>query len=288
MIEIIKEWTASKNTNDFDYNEALKTLTKDKSIVNQSINKYLHIDDSNEKIEEKFYNIKCTDKYIKEILELINEYSYYLKMNNELELFSNQEKENLKKLKLLNKILDDDFILFLNNHIELDKTIISSKCGLKIEDNYQDVIKHYLEFDFKFAISNLYKYLSYPIQKNSINIKDSDLTNNITSKYKTKVWLKPISERAILKCLYFDLLYYFKEISKEQSIDIIKEFFNIILEDKKIEHTFRIGTIKYIKDNKNLFSDDINEDIKREIKDITNIKKAINDNFKPILEIEDF
>lgn len=52
MINIIKKWTSSKSTNEFNYYEALKTLIKDKSIVNQSIQDYLHFDFSNQEILE--------------------------------------------------------------------------------------------------------------------------------------------------------------------------------------------------------------------------------------------
>jgi hypothetical protein len=282
MKYIIEKWTASKNTNDFNYNESIKTLIKEKSIVNQSIQNYLHFNFSNEAIEEKFKAVEnINQKYIDEILELINKYTYYLEMND---ILKSQDDENIKKLKQFNKILDDDFVDFLDRYLNLDKTILSSDESLKIETNYQDVIKHYLQYDFKFAINELTKFLNYSPRKDSIKLIDNDLTNSIIIKPATKAYLKPIGERAILKCLYFDLLFNFNDISKEQAINIIKEFFNIVLEDKKTEHTLTAKTIKYIKENKNIFifDDKTSKIVKKEITEILNIKKYIEDNFIPL------
>lgn len=282
MKDIIEKWTASKNTNDFNYNESIKTLIKEKSIVNQSIQNYLHFNFSNEAIEEKFKAVEnINQKYIDEILELINKYTYYLEMND---ILKSQDDENIKKLKQFNKILDDDFVDFLDRYLNLDKTILSSDESLKIETNYQDVIKHYLQYDFKFAINELTKFLNYSLRKDSIKLIDNDLTNSIIIKPATKAYLKPIGKRAILKCLYFDLLFNFNDISKEQAINIIKEFFNIVLEDKKTEHTLTAKTIKYIKENKNIFifDDKTSKIVKNEITEILNIKKYIEDNFIPL------
>ena len=124
MIEIIREWTNSKNTNDFNYNEALKTLRKDKSIVNQSIEDYIHFDFTFNEIKEKFEVIEnINQENIYNILEHINKYTYYLKMNRILKF---EDDKNTKKLKQLNKILDNEFINFLDKYLYLDRTILSS------------------------------------------------------------------------------------------------------------------------------------------------------------------
>ena len=81
MIEIIRNWTSLKKK-EFNYDEALKTLIKDKSIVNQSIKDNLHFIFSDEEIEEKFEAVEnINQEYINNILELINKYTYYLEMN---------------------------------------------------------------------------------------------------------------------------------------------------------------------------------------------------------------
>jgi hypothetical protein len=291
MKNIIREWTASKNTNDFNYDEALETLIKDKTIVNQSISNFLHFNYSLTDIEDKLYNIKNVNVDIKGILELLNEYSYYLKMNSILKL----DDSNIKKLKKLNEILDNDFIDFLDRNLDLDKTILSSSDYLKIEENSTGVIKAYMENDFKFAINDLCNYLSHSIQKNSIKIKDTDLINDITSKHKTKAYLKPISKTAILKCLYFDFLYYFNDITKDNAISIIKEFFDVTLQETKNEHTLKAETIRYIKNNEDLFDKNISNEmknkikgeIKNEIDDIIKLKDYIKDNFMPTLTYTD-
>ena len=304
MKDIIKKWTASKNTNDFNYNESIKTLIKEKSIVNQSIQNYLHFNFSNEAIEEKFKAIEnINQKYIDEILELINKYTYYLEMND---ILKSQDDENIKKLKQFNKILDDDFVDFLDRYLNLDKTILSSDESLKIGTNYHGVIKYYLQNDFKFAINELCEFLNkHTIQSNSIDIKDKNVINSLLLKPQTKGYLKPIGKRAILKCLYFDLLYCFQELNKEQTITIIQEFFNNyfdeekkkleddsnfkVLQGTKVEHTLTAETIKYIKENRNIYSLDENTPnrVKEDINEILKIQKCIEDNFKPILEIKD-
>lgn len=304
MKDIIKKWTASKNTNDFNYNESIKTLIKEKSIVNQSIQNYLHFNFSNEAIEEKFKAIEnINQKYIDEILELINKYTYYLEMND---ILKSQDDENIKKLKQFNKILDDDFIDFIDRYLNLDKTILSSDESLKIGTNYHGVIKYYLQNDFKFAINELCEFLNkHTIQSNSIDIKDKNVINSLLLKPQTKGYLKPIGKRAILKCLYFDLLYCFQELNKEQTITIIQEFFNNyfdeekkkleddsdfkVLQGTKVEHTLTAETIKYIKENRNIYSLDENTPnrVKEDINEILKIQKCIEDNFKPILEIKD-
>ena len=313
MKYIIEKWTASKNTNDFNYNESIKTLIKEKSIVNQSIQNYLHFNFSNEAIEEKFKAVEnINQKYIDEILELINKYTYYLEMND---ILKSQDDENIKKLKQFNKILDDDFVDFLDRYLNLDKTILSSDESLKIGTNYHGVIKYYLQNDFKFAINELCEFLNkHTIQSNTIDIKDENVINSLLLKPQTKGYLKPISKRAILKCLYFGLLYSFQELNKEQTIDIIQEFFNNyfdeekkkleekkleekkledessfkVLQGTKVEHTLTAETIKYIKENKNIY--DLNENtpnrVKEDIYEILKIQKYIEDNFKPILEIK--
>lgn len=300
MIETeIKKWTASKNRNDFNYDEALKTLIKDKSIVNQSIKDNVHFVFSDEEIKEKFEAVEnINQKYIYNILELINRYTYYLKMND---ILKSQDDENIKKLKQFNKILDDDFVDFLDRYLNLDKTILSSDESLKIETNYQGVIKYYLQNDFKFAINELCEFLNkHTIQSNTIDIKDENVINSLLLKPQTKGYLKPIGKRAILKCLYFDLLYYLQEFNKEQIIDIIEEFFNNyfdeekkklkyesdfkVLQGTKVEHTLTAKTIKYIKENKNIFifDDKTSKIVKKEITEILNIKKYIEDNFIPL------
>ena len=295
----IKKWTASKNRNDFNYDEALKTLIKDKSIVNQSIKDNVHFVFSDEEIKEKFEAVEnINQKYIYNILELINRYTYYLKMND---ILKSQDDENIKKLKQFNKILDDDFVDFLDRYLNLDKTILSSDESLKIETNYQGVIKYYLQNDFKFAINELCEFLNkHTIQSNTIDIKDENVINSLLLKPQTKGYLKPIGKRAILKCLYFDLLYYLQEFNKEQIIDIIEEFFNNyfdeekkklkyesdfkVLQGTKVEHTLTAKTIKYIKENKNIFifDDKTSKIVKKEITEILNIKKYIEDNFIPL------
>ena len=305
MIETeIKKWTASKNRNDFNYDEALKTLIKDKSIVNQSIKDNVHFVFSDEEIKEKFEAVEnINQKYIYNILELINRYTYYLKMND---ILKSQDDENIKKLKQFNKILDDDFVDFLDRYLNLDKTILSSDESLKIETNYQGVIKYYLQNDFKFAINELCEFLNkHTIQSNTIDIKDENVINSLLLKPQTKGYLKPIGKRAILKCLYFDLLYSFQELNKEQTITIIQEFFNNyfdeekkkleddsdfkVLQGTKVEHTLTAETIKYIKENRNIYSLDENTPnrVKEDINEILKIQKCIEDNFKPILEIKD-
>lgn len=303
MIDIIKEWTDSKSGIEYNYNEALEILIKNKniytynetlktlikkddedkedeevSIANQPIEDYLHFDFSKEDIEKNFEAIGNINKdYIYVILELINQYSYYLEMND---ILKSQDDKNIKKLKQLNKLLDDDFLDFLDRYLDLDKTILSSSESLKIETHHQNVVKHYLQYDFKFAINELYNFLNkHTIQKNSIDIKDENIVNSLLVKPKTKGYLKPIGKRGILKCLYFDLLSNFKDISKEQSIDIIKEFFDIVLEDKK-EHTLKAETIKYIKEGN--FENTTSKIVKKEITEIFNIKKYIEDNFIPL------
>ena len=307
MKDTIKKWTSSKNSNDFNYDEALATLIKDKSIVNKSIENYLHFDFSKDDIEEKFKAVEnINQEYIYNILELINKYTYYLEMNKILKA----ENENIKKLKQLDKILDNNFIDFIDRYLNLDKTILSSDESLKIGTNYHGVIKYYLQNDFKFAINELCEFLNkHTIQSNTIDIKDENVINSLLLKPQTKGYLKPISKRAILKCLYFDLLYSFQELNKEQTIDIIQEFFNNyfdeekkkleekkledessfkVLQGTKVEHTLTAETIKYIKENKNIY--DLNENtpnrVKEDIYEILKIQKYIEDNFKPILEIK--
>lgn len=118
------------------------------------------------------------------------------------DILKSQDDENIKKLKQFNKILDDDFVDFLDRYLNLDKTILSSDESLN-RTNYQDVIKHYLQYDFKFAINELTKFLNYSLRKDSIKLIDNDLTNSIIIKPATKAYLKPIGKRAILKLLIF-------------------------------------------------------------------------------------
>ena len=299
MIDIIKKWTDSKSGIEYNYNEALEILIKNKniynynetlktlikkeedeevSILNQPIEDYLHFDFSKKDIEKKFEAIgNINQDYIYVILELINQYSYYLEMND---ILKSQDDKNIKKLKQLNKLLDDDFVDFLDRYLDLDKTILSSNQSLKIETHHQNVVKHYLQYDFKFAINQLIKFINYSPRKDSIKLIDNDLTNSIIIKPVTKAYLKPIGKRAILRCLYFDLLSNFKDISKEQSINIIEEFFDIVLEDKKAQHTLKAETIKYIKESN--FENTTSKIVKKEITEIFNIKKYIEDNFIPL------
>lgn len=227
--------------------------------------------------------------------------TYYLEMNK---ILKSNDDENIKKLKQLHKILDDDFLDFLDRYLDLDKTIISSSESLKIETNYQDVIKYYLQYDFKFAINELCNFFNkHKIRSDNIEIKDENVVNSLLVKPKTKGYLKPIGERGILKCLYFDLIYYFEDISKEQSIDIIEAFFNNyldekkkkpkidsnfnVLQTKKSEHILKAETIKYIKKNKQIynFDDTTSKTIKKDIEEILKIRNYIEDNFKPLFTI---
>ncbi len=171
MKNIINRWIVSKKKN-FNYIEALKTLVKNQSLENQSIEDYLHF---NFDIEDDLEKIKSdNEKYINDILDLINRYFYYLEMNK---ILISQDTNNIKKLIKLNQILDTDFLDFLDRNLDLDKTILSSNDSLKIVDNYQDVIKYYLEYDFKFALNELEKtFTSSLVNKGSIEIKDKDIT----------------------------------------------------------------------------------------------------------------
>lgn len=303
MKDYIQEWTASKNTNEFNYDEALVTLSKDKLLVGQSIEEYLHFDFSNQEIREKFEAIEnLKQEYINDILDLINKYSYYLKMNKKLK---SRDDKNIKKLKQINKIFDDEFINFLDRYLYLDKTISLSNESLKIVDNYVGVIKDYLQYNFKFSLNQLEKFLNHSQRKDSITLSDKDLTNSLLIKPKTKAYLKPIGERGILKCLYFDLIYHFENVTKEQSIDIIREFFDVTLKDKKIEHTLSAKAIEFIKNNKEYLFEKLNsfyvtefdekgKIIKKqipnyinEIKEILILKNFISDNFTPTHTIND-
>lgn len=303
MENIINKWTASKNTNEFNYDEALITLAKDKSLVNHSIEDYLHFDFSNKEIFEAIEAIEAIEdlnqEHINDILELVNRYSYYLEMNERLK---SKDNKNIKKLEQLNKILDSEFIEFLDRYLELDKTILSSNDSLKIVDNYQDVIKYYLEYDFKFALNELEIFFNTnPIQSNGKQAKDEALSNSLLIKPKTKAYLKPIGERGILKCLYFDLLHYFIDLTKEQAIDIIKKFFDVTLQPGNKLDTLSAKAIDFIKNNSvyEVLKDDVVEFdttgkiIKKEIpthhieiKEMFNLKEVIQDNFIPILSIK--
>jgi len=271
----VKEWTASKNTNDFDYDEAQRTLIENKSLT-QSIHNYLHLNISNEKIEENFKAIEnLNNDYIGNILEVINEYAYYLEMNKILEGNKLYAKE-LEKLKKLIKILDDDFINFLGSNLHLDKTIIISKEGLKVKQNCVGVIEEWLRYDFKFALNDLDGFFSsHPVKKNSISLENGSMNNSFLIKHDTKAYLKPIGSRAILKCLYFDLLYCFDDVSKAQAVDIIREFFSITLEIAKVEHTLSSETVKMIKQGgENMF-------LLEELQETFRLKDFIKDNFLP-------
>lgn len=117
-------------------------------------------------------------------MELINEYTYYLEMNK---ILKSNDDENIKKLKQLHKILDDDFLDFLDRYLDLDKTIISSSESLKIETNYQDVIKYYLQYDFKFAINELCNFFNkHKIRSDNIEIKDENVVNSLLVNQKQK------------------------------------------------------------------------------------------------------
>lgn len=301
MKNIIKNWTAKKNTLEFDYITATNLFRKNKILHSKSIYDYLHIDLSISDFTDKINGIdNLKSEYIENILELVNIYTYYIKMNNLLTQY--EESKNIKKLEQLNKILDDEFIDFLDRNLYLDKTILSSDSSLKIKDNHQNVIKYYLQHDLNFAINILKDFFdTNKKSKNSLSVKDDELTNNILLKPKIKSYLQPMSERAICKCLYFDLLYNFEELTKDQSIFIVKEFFNIELHSSKIEHTLKKDTIKLIKDNKDNLDNLIHKSYKikftnkkqiikkkispeiDEIKQIFNLKKQIKENFIPLL-----
>jgi len=293
---IVEEWTSSKIEPNFDYQEALKTLIENKHVVNQSINGYLHLDEINQDFMYNFERVDDLNKeYIKDILELINLYQYYIKMNSELEEL---EIGNINKLKKLNKILSYDFVEFLDSYLHLDESIISSAESLKIENNHQGVIKYYLKHDFKYAIETLETFFKQKkIRHDAITIKDTELTNNLLLKPKTKAYLKSLGERAYLKCLHFELLYNFEDITKDQSIDIINNFFDVKLEDTKSEHSFSAKAISLIKNNHEKLWEKVNSyyivefnengsSIKKsipshikEIKEIWNIQKTIRENF---------
>ncbi len=294
--EVIIEWAASKVEPDFDYAEALKTLTKDKSLPilkNQSINGYLHLDCTIQEFKEK----KCVfegfaEKNIKYMLDIINKYQYYIKMNNELCKVETGHRKKLKKLKDI--LSDDDFLDFLDNYLYLDKSINNVQ-GLRIVDNYTGVIKYYLKNNFKFAIEILERFLNTKkIRHDAITVNNTERTNNLILRPKTKAYLKPLGERAYLKCLHFDLLYYFPEMTKKQSLAIIDIFFDITLEEIKTEHSFSKQAISFIKNNHDALFQKVNDyysvefekNIPAHIKEIKNVwttQTAIEENFKPIL-----
>lgn len=323
MINIIKEWTASKSTKDFNYDDALSTLIKEKIIKNQDISKSIHFDFSINEIIDKFDAIEeLNQDYTKEILELVNTYSYYLNINTKLQ---NYDDVNIEKLNQLNNILDNDFVDFLDRYLHLDKTILSSKDSLKIKNNYKGAIKYYLMCDFKFSINSLVNFFkSNTKATNSLKVTDKELTNSTILKPKTKAYLKPLSQRAILKCLYFDLLYCFDEITKEQAIDIIQNFFIAFFEDevkrheaiKKLQklkiqngkeinqnqilkndykilnikdpkHTLTAKDIQLIK-GKNLFKQENYNQISTHLKELLNTKEALRDNYQPLATISTY
>lgn len=292
---IIAEWTASKNTNDFNYSEALKTLINERTIINQSIDEYLHFDFSNQAILEKFEVVTNINKEnISRALDLINTYTYYLEMNEHLKVY---EDKNIKRLKKFNDILDDEFIDFLDRYLYLDKTILLSANSLKVVDNYEDGIAYYLKKDFKLAIEKLNTFFQRnKIAKNEHSIKESNYLIPVCLKPKTRAYLKPLSKRAILKCLYFDLLYNFKGITKDDALDLLNEFFDEKLQSTKVEHTLTTEDIKHIKDGniyntkfdakiENANISEYQETVSKHLIELLNTKEALEDNFNPYLTI---
>jgi|GEM_PF-5410398 len=296
MEKIINEWTASKHAPDFNYEDALKTLIEDKRLDNQSIDNYLHFDFSNEEIREHFEAVHIIDlNDIKYILHFINKYTYYLLMND---LLKSYQDKNIKKLEKLNKLWDDDFIEFLDRYLNLDTTINTS--GLKLGGNYSGITKSYLQLNFKYAVNQLEKFLCSKSQRHdSLSIKNNEFSNSILLKPKSTSYLKPLSHRAIMKALHFELLYNIKNLTKMESLLIIEYFFAEKLHETKTEHSFRADTIKFIKKEDDDIFDSVEEYYTieldknkkiippyiKELKQILDIKKAIKDNFDPIYTI---
>lgn len=278
MKQLIKNWITSKSIKQFSYEEALKSLINTRSIINQSpILDTLHFSIDTKDIIYKTEITISNKIYIKKLLDYINFYFYYLRMNEELK---NLNHSNKKKLKKFNEILNDDFINFLDVYLELDKTISTCKQTLKIQGNYTDVIKNYLKDDFKFSLNRLEQYLeSNTKATNSLSVKDEEMINSELIKPNTTTFLQPLSKKAILKCLHYDLLYNFDNINKEQSLEIIETFFEVKLQNTKIEHSFSSQAIRDIKEKKKNISNE-----HKEIKEIHNIKKALKDNFHPTVE----
>jgi len=258
----VKEWVRTKQSIEFDYTRVIKTIQKFKHFEGFRVNDAIHFDFTLEDIVFSLENIQ--DAIIQDInliLDLVNEYHYYLNMSKEFSKQKDDEVVNIKKLDKIIKLFDDDFIDFLDKHLHLDKTLISSK-ALKISDNYQGVIKYYLQSDFIYSLKDLQKYFKRMKKKNELSIKSKDIVGSRILKPKI-AYRKEFSEQYILKCLHFKLLQ--QGFSKEISLSIIESFFITKLYSSKPEHSFDIEVIEYIQTHKNTLFKDVHAYFKSDI-----------------------
>ena len=205
--------------------------------------RYLHLEQSK---EEAVYilqdqQIHIEENNITDLLDLVNKYSYYLKRNDTREE-SPKLQENKKKLNKLIELLDDDFMNYLHEYIDFDKTLTISKDFIEIKK--YDGIRGYLNDDFRWALRALKEFND----SNQIAVNELSITQRkkcLFLRPDTTAYKQKLSKRAILKGLHFELLLYTK-ITKQQSIDIIHYFFNEILQEKKVEHTFSTKLVRLL------------------------------------------
>lgn len=221
--EVTKEWFNSKNKD-----------SNDNGLYHNSYDDYyLYLDKEEDEVIYFFKNnVEVEDNIIATLLDLVNKYFYYLKRNTTRALPKLQE--NKKKLNNLIKLLDNDFMNYLHEYIDFDETLAISKDSIKIIKSGS--IKGYLDDDFRCALQRLKEFNdSNQTAKNALSI--TQRTKCLFLKPDTTAYKQELSKKAILKGLHFELLYYFKS-TKQQSIDIISYFFDEILQEKKVEHTF--------------------------------------------------
>jgi hypothetical protein len=262
MEEIIKKWFDSFKPEEMikKFFDSFKPMEESEEDTNEIIKKWfdsfkpMEVGDSNfynrflylEQIERDviyFFkeNVQIEEEKITNLLSLVNKYSYYLKRNDTREE-SPKLQDNKKKLNKLIELLDDDFMNYLHEYIDFDKTLIISKDSIEIKKF--DGIKGYLNYDFRWALKALKRFND----SNQIAVNELSITQRsgcLFLRPDTTAYKQKLSKRAILKGLHFELLLETK-ITKKQSIDIIMYFFDETLQEKKPEHTFSTKLVKLL------------------------------------------
>jgi len=307
---LIQEWSSDK-TPQFDYEEAWKTLIKNKSIVNQNIYKTNHIQHNDQDINDFFEGVSfdIDNEKVKELLDLINLYSYYIIMNKELEKVYEAEKKHIKTLNKMVEILEDkEFFEFIDRYLKLEtpiQTVVPTKIkknhqgfigvdDMEWEDepegikNAQGAVTYYLKNDLHFALDQLKGFVKKRDKKRSdaLSVEAKDRTNmNTIFKPISIMYLKPFSKRFILKGLHFELLLNVK-LTKKESLTIIFYFFDEALSERKTELSFSSEVIELIKkegmDIYKYSKVELDKDTPKHIKElneIMNMKSELNRTF---------
>ncbi|MDR0762236.1 MAG: hypothetical protein LBF13_04215 [Campylobacteraceae bacterium] len=255
---VIKEWAETKERRVFDYQKQLQRKTSDTPYCGEKYSEINHLNYTQDQIKTAFENTKhnFTDYEVDNILDLINRYAYYLKMNELLDTIRDNEK-NIKSLNIIAEHFNNDFVDFLNNFLDLDKEVRTDTNTylkyLKIDGNAKDVMAHYLRCHFTYQLQNLREYFQgKKKRKDGITVTTDDLTLNLFIRPKVKI-LQKRNPRLILKCLHYELLANCPTITKQISLNLIYDFFSILLSESKIEHSFSREAINLIKTDENHF-----------------------------------